>query len=285
MLRFEVSGEAFAAFREAMASVRREAGEPLDDDAALLLLARQALGGPRDEGRSSYQVAVTVCEKCRQATQDARGEVVPVGPEVLEMAECDGQHIGCVHRDEAVADAHVGKNTAEAARKTTDSALPDEPCVEVRATQTIPPALRRLVLRRDRHRCVFPGCRHATFVDVHQLRGRAGRDPHTAENLVTMCGAHHRAVHRGAVVVEGSPATGLSFRHADGTAYGSHVAPLAMEVQVRAFRALRGMGFGESEVRRALSQLRPHAAGAANFETVLRDALRELTERRVSKVA
>ena len=45
------------------------------------------------------------------------------------------------------------------------------------------------------------------------------------------------------------------------------------------------MGFGESEVRRALSQLRPHAAGAANFETVLRDALRELTERRVSKVA
>ena len=51
VLRFEVSGEALASFREAMTKLRREAGEALDDDAA---------------------------------------------PEVVEMAECDGQHIGPV---------------------------------------------------------------------------------------------------------------------------------------------------------------------------------------------
>ena len=101
---------------------------------------------------------------------------------------------------------------------------------------------------------MFPGCRHATFVDVHHLRGRAGRDPHTANNLVTLCCAHHRALHRGVVIVEGSPATGLVFRHADG------------------------------EVRRVLAQQRQTAV-ATSLEALLRDALRELTERRVSKVA
>ena len=34
VLRLEVSGEALATFREAMATMRREAGEALDDDAA-----------------------------------------------------------------------------------------------------------------------------------------------------------------------------------------------------------------------------------------------------------
>ena len=55
VLRFEVSGEVLATFREAMARIRGDAGEPLDDDAVLLLLARRVLAGPVDEGRASYQ--------------------------------------------------------------------------------------------------------------------------------------------------------------------------------------------------------------------------------------
>src|SRR5204863_7051106 len=74
VLRLELSGEAMATFREAMAKMRRDAGEALDDDAAVLLLCRQVLGGPRDEGRSSYQVALTVCEHCRRGMQQGRGE-------------------------------------------------------------------------------------------------------------------------------------------------------------------------------------------------------------------
>jgi 5-methylcytosine-specific restriction endonuclease McrA len=34
-----------------------------------------------------------------------------------------------------------------------------------------------------------PGCRHATFVDVHHLRPRAEGGANTIENLVTLCGA------------------------------------------------------------------------------------------------
>lgn len=49
-LRFEVTGEVLATFREAMAKIRRDAGEPLDDDAALLALARLVLGGREKQG-------------------------------------------------------------------------------------------------------------------------------------------------------------------------------------------------------------------------------------------
>ena len=44
VLRFEVSADVLATFREAMTKMRRDAGEWLDDDAALLLLARHILG-------------------------------------------------------------------------------------------------------------------------------------------------------------------------------------------------------------------------------------------------
>jgi hypothetical protein len=102
VLRLEVSGEVLATFREVMAKVRKEAGEALDDDAALLLLCRQVLEGPRDEGRSSYQVALTVCEHCKRGMQQGRGELVEVPEKIVEMAACDGQDVGHVGR------AHVG---------------------------------------------------------------------------------------------------------------------------------------------------------------------------------
>jgi hypothetical protein len=66
VLRFEVAPETFALFREAMQQLRRSAGESWDDDAVLLSMARHVLGGPGDEGRSSYQVSLTVCAALQQ---------------------------------------------------------------------------------------------------------------------------------------------------------------------------------------------------------------------------
>jgi hypothetical protein len=94
ILRFEVRAETLALVREAQAKLRREAGGRLDDDAALLLMARQVLGGPKDTGRASYQISITKCAQCRRAHVHASGELVEVGAEVLEMAECDAQNIG-----------------------------------------------------------------------------------------------------------------------------------------------------------------------------------------------
>src|SRR5688572_13093223 len=99
VLRFEVSAEVLATFREARTKIRRDAGESLDDDDVLLLLSRHVLGASqpgalRDEGRSSYQIALTICEVCRRGRQQTRGEFEEVPPEVVAMACCDAQHIG-----------------------------------------------------------------------------------------------------------------------------------------------------------------------------------------------
>jgi hypothetical protein len=254
-LRFEVSGMVFAAFREALAKLRRDADGPLDDDAALLLMARRVLGGPSDAGISSYQVAVTVCEQCRRGTVQGRGEPVPVEREILEMANCDGQ----TFRVAAETDTHVGHT-------------------ESRAKQSIPPSVRRLVHHRDGGRCRLPGCRHAVFVDVHHIDAKADGGSHDPENLVTLCSAHHRALHRGELVVEGRASDGLAFRHADGSEYGSRSAsPHAADARSTAFRALRSLGFREAEARRALARVGTHVGRETSAEAVLRQALAILT--------
>ena len=89
VLRFEVTAETYALFREAIAELRRRTDAALSDDAALLEMARHVLVGPGDEGRSSYQIGLSLCPGCSTAHQLANGQLVPVGPEVVEKAECD----------------------------------------------------------------------------------------------------------------------------------------------------------------------------------------------------
>jgi 5-methylcytosine-specific restriction endonuclease McrA len=264
VLRFEVSGEALATFREAIAKIRRDAGGPLDDDAALLLMARHVLSGPTDDGRASYQVELSVCEHCQRAQQLGSGELVDVSAEAVAMAHCDGQNIG---------PAHVGTKTSESATRDQVTG-PKRPA---RATQAVPPATRRTVLRRDQHRCQVPGCRHSVFVDVHHIRTREDGGGHDLDNLVTLCGAHHRASHSGELTVQGGVSSGLSFRHADGTDYGGAVVTADAGVQAAAFRALRGLGFGERETRGALSQVAVHGGAAARLESIVRSALQLLS--------
>ena len=261
ILRLEVSAETLATFRETMGKLRRDAGESLDDDAALLLLARCALRGPGDEGRASYQVLLTVCEACKQGWQQGRGEQVPVGQEVVEMATCDAQHVG---HGEGQASAHVG--AGEKARS-------------ARAHQDIPPSVRRKVMRRDRGRCVVPGCRHATFLDIHHLELRSEGGNHDEDGLVVLCSAHHRAQHRGLLLIEGRVSTGLRFRHADGRIYGRDLNAQSVGAHADAFRALRGLGFREGEARRALDLAREsaHVGDSLRVEDLIRVALAELT--------
>jgi hypothetical protein len=94
VLRFEVTADTFAVFREAMSHLRRASDARLDDDASLLTMARAVLGGPRDEGRSSYQIALSVCSECGRGAQPAAGESVQVAPEIVAMAWCDAQNLG-----------------------------------------------------------------------------------------------------------------------------------------------------------------------------------------------
>ena len=120
VLRFEVEGDTKALLREVMAMARREAGESLSDDEALRIIARKFLAGPSDEGRASYQVSLTVCEECGRAHQQGDGELIPVGPEVVEMAECDCQEIG---RTQVGAPTRASKEISPATRRQVSSSV------------------------------------------------------------------------------------------------------------------------------------------------------------------
>jgi 5-methylcytosine-specific restriction endonuclease McrA len=261
----------------------RRGGTPLDDDSALMEIARHFLTGPADEGRASYQIALTVCPECGKGCQHASGELVPVGAEVVAMADCDGQHLGPLPAPvatDAVASesAHVGAKRPRERSEYRGDCPATPPKKDARAKQSVTPATRRAVLRRDHRRCVVPGCRNSLFVDLHHVLPRSKGGRNEADNLITLCGAHHRAAHRAELVVAGNVSTGVRFRHADGNDYGQALEPRVAETRAKAFAALRGLGFREGEIRRALAESCKHGhQREANIERVVRDALAKLT--------
>ena len=189
VLRFEVGAETLALFREALVALRRSTGQRLDDDAALLLMARHVLGGPRDDGRASYQVALSVCPECHSGKQQAGGELVPVDAGTMAMADCDAQHVDALGAAEV-----TGHAVAETPSKSEDgrahTGVATEPAptrrgahAGARAKQTVPPATRRAVLHRDHHCCTVPGCRNAAFLDLHHVKPRVLRQ--ALERLTT----------------------------------------------------------------------------------------------------
>ena len=333
VLRFEVGAETLATFREAMKELRKRSDHRLDDDAALLLMAREILGGPSDAGRASYQVVVALCEDCGRGFQHANGELVQLGPAIVEMCHCDAQkipiaassiafgtkrcrgtrriahrhamatdapdgpdgnaaHLPQTHahpgRADDVAqtrahDAHVGgasgiahaevavNAVGELAQPTT--ALASVALKRRHAIQDTPPAIRRQVFWRDRGRCVVPGCHNATFVDLHHLDLRSEGGSNDPDNLVVLCGAHHAALHRGRLRIDGTVSTGLRVRHADGTAYGFTPSPVLAEASAKAFAGLRSLGFSERTARASLEHAPSSAPANATAQTLLRSAV------------
>ena len=192
-IHHEVHSETISLYREARMKLERQVGHSLSDDDFILMMSRTVLEGPKDSGRANHQISMTVCEDCGRGRQQAGGVDVEVAPEVVEMARCDAQ---------IVSGAHVGAQGAAP------------------ASQDVTPATRREVVARDRGRCAVPGCRNCVYVDIHHVVPRARGGSHQAQNLILLCGAHHRAHHRGRLGIRGD-STGVKFFHADGTPYGS----------------------------------------------------------------
>jgi hypothetical protein len=206
---------------------------------------RRALGGPDDEGRARYQVAVSRCDECGRASIDAGGRREVIDDAVAEMAMCDGQHVGDV----------------------------DGPRVGApRATQSIPPAIRRQVMRRDRKRCVVPGCTNHRFVDVHHLDPRSEGGGHDPERLAVLCGSQHRAVHQARLWLDGSGSTGFVVRHAGGAAYGNAPCAPASDAVAQVQNALENMGFKPTKARSLIEAAL--GAGALDAAALLHEALR-----------
>jgi len=257
VLRFEVKLSTAALERQALKKLEKERGEKLDNDAFIRALFLRVLEGtdakapdatapdatasdvtasdgtaldatarePRNagcpDGRSRYQIAVTVCRECKRGWHDVGGESVELSPAAIECAQCDGRDIGSMDDD-----------------------------VIVRAKQKIPPAVRRKVFARDRHRCVVPGCR-STNLDVHHICELSKGGKHELSNLIAICEAHHLALHEGSLLLDGAPPN-ITFTRRTNSSF--NIVARAVETA----GALRRLGYKPAEVKAAVDATRTH---------------------------
>ncbi|HTZ51196.1 MAG TPA: DUF222 domain-containing protein, partial [Spirochaetia bacterium] len=65
-----------------------------------------------------------------------------------------------------------------------------------RRTRSIPPAIRRALMLRDKG-CAFPGCTHTRFLHGHHIEHWLHGGQTSVRNLVMLCTFHHRLLHEG----------------------------------------------------------------------------------------
>jgi hypothetical protein len=163
---------------------------------ALALLAEAALRHELDPGAPGerYQVVVhvdaAVLADPEQPGQSVLEEGSHVSGETSRRLACDASRVVMRHDEE-------GRLVEIGAR-----------------TRTIPPALRRALLHRDRT-CRFPGC-HVRVGQGHHVQHWAHGGPTTLTNLVLLRRRHHRAVHEEGYRVARAPDGALRFRRPDG---------------------------------------------------------------------
>ena len=64
-----------------------------------------------------------------------------------------------------------------------------------RTAREAPMWLRRQVLRRDSHKCTFPGCEMRRFLHLHHMHDWELCGPTDLDNLISVCTVHHKLVH------------------------------------------------------------------------------------------
>jgi hypothetical protein len=92
------------------------------------------------------------------------------------------------------------------------------------------PAQRIEIRRRDKG-CRFPGCTYTEFTDVHHVIHWLNGGPTAIPNLVTLCDAHHRAVHELGWKMSGDANVMLSFRSPTGRVTTSTPSPTFTSVR------------------------------------------------------
>ena len=97
-----------------------------------------------------------------------------------------------------------------------------EPLSVGRRTRSIPPALRRALMNRDRG-CRFPGCPATHRLHGHHVRHWAEGGETALDNLVLLCPVHHRLVHEGGFDVRRLDDGALRFTAPNGEAVSAPV--------------------------------------------------------------
>jgi hypothetical protein len=163
--------------RIARERVGRGAGTRFCRVDALVELAEGVLRGDCPE-RSPVEIVVTVAAEALAGEAHGDG-VAPLG------TTADGSCLSIDATRRLACDAGIVEITEDAS---------GVPLSVGRRTRAIPAAIKRALLRRDRH-CRFPGCANHVFVDGHHVTHWVDGGETALDNLVTLCGHHHRFVH------------------------------------------------------------------------------------------
>jgi len=94
-----------------------------------------------------------------------------------------------------------------------------------RRSRKVPGWLRRLVYHRDGNQCQHPGCANRRWLQIHHIIAWAQDGPTDLDNLILLCGIHHRFVHEKGWHITG-PADARIFRRPDWTPYPHPRRPL-----------------------------------------------------------
>ncbi len=110
------------------------------------------------------------------------------------------------------------------------------------------------------------------------LQHRAKGGTNHGDNLITLCGAHHRAVHRGQLTAKPNDIGVIELQHAEGTAYGHIRRAKVIDRHPDLLIALRNLGFRSNDIHHALAVLgKDNALAGATLDQLLRAALQLLT--------
>lgn len=82
-------------------------------------------------------------------------------------------------------------------------------------------AQKTLLMRRDRYRCITPGCPNNLWLHMHHIVFYCEGGATVPETLVTVCSACHANIHEGNLVVTGFPPDRLDWTTADGRGVGA----------------------------------------------------------------
>jgi hypothetical protein len=92
-----------------------------------------------------------------------------------------------------------------------------EPLNIGRKTRTVPTAIKRALMARDKS-CSFPGCHHQRFVDAHHIEHWSNGGETSLDNLMLLCSQHHKLVHEGGFTIERDYQNRWFFQRPDGRA-------------------------------------------------------------------
>ena len=162
---------------------------------ALYAMASQSLGVDTDPDRATVVVHVPAAAFAGAA----QGNGVVAGgpalhPESVRRLACDG-------RIQFIADD-----------------VDSKPVGIGRTSRQIPPWLKRLIEERD-HGCRFPGCSYEHWVHAHHIVHWSHGGPTDLDNLITLCGFHHRLVHERGWRISGDPQGDVAWVRPNGSVY------------------------------------------------------------------